>query len=86
MDIKEQDILDWAMNYASYDELERTSKALYSIYAQERKNNHQEKQTANKQTKKQFKKVKEHNYWRYKKGLPKEEFPNMNGAVFTKKI
>lgn len=33
-------IIDWAIQYASYEELEVVSKGLYGIYAQQRKNDH----------------------------------------------
>lgn len=50
-------IIDWAIQYASYEELEKVSKGLYGIYAQQRKNDypkeHREQKAIRKIIKKQ---------------------------------
>lgn len=58
MDSSELDtdkIIDWAVNYANYDDLEVVSKALYGIYAQWRKNDYPELHRKNKQLKRDIK-------------------------------
>lgn len=46
-DVTPGSILDWAQQYASYEELEQVAKALYSIYVQERKHNYPEEHKKN---------------------------------------
>jgi hypothetical protein len=36
MDINEDKIIEWAMYYASYDELKSTAKNIYRIFAEQR--------------------------------------------------
>jgi len=83
MDITKEDIVDWALNYADYGELEETSKALYSIYVQEREKLGIQKPQ---RPKKKPVKLPDSVYWRHKKGQPKEAYPGMNGPVTTRKI
>lgn len=35
-ELTKEQIIEWALNYAGYEELEVTAKALYSIYAGDR--------------------------------------------------
>ena len=84
MELNQDDIIDWAVNWASYKELEDVSKALYGLYVQRRK---ADKPEVHKRIK-QIKKTKHPNnvYWRHKKGQPKEAYPGKNGAVIVRKI
>lgn len=34
-EITKEDVLDWAVNYASYDELENVAKPLYALYKEQ---------------------------------------------------
>lgn len=36
-DLDETTIIDWAVNFATFEELERTAKALYGVYVETRK-------------------------------------------------
>lgn len=47
-DLTPDQIVDWAFNYASYEELELTAKTLYGLYVEERKRKYPEAQKANK--------------------------------------
>lgn len=47
-------IINWATDYASYEELERVSKALYGIYAVWRKRDYPKVHQAAKAQRKQF--------------------------------
>lgn len=49
-------ILNWALEYASYKELEETAKSLYSIYISRRKKERPDEQKKAKQYRKQFSK------------------------------
>lgn len=62
-----KDVLDWFKDYASFEELEDTAKAVYSIYVQERKQKFPEKHKANRLAKK--KPIKK----RYPKGYRKHQ-------------
>jgi hypothetical protein len=70
-EITQDDIVDWANNYASLEELEATAKAVYSIYVQNRKATQPEKHLANKKARKRLKKKP----FRYPKGYRKYEKP-----------
>ena len=41
-------VVDWAMHYASYDELQLVAKTLYGLYVEERKHKYPAEQKANK--------------------------------------
>jgi len=84
MELNQDDIIDWAVSWASYKELEEVSKALYGLYVQRRK---ADKPEVHKQIKQKKKLVKRQNnvYWRHKKGQPQEAYPGKNGAVIVKK-
>lgn len=43
-DIEPDRIIDWAVSYADYDELEKVAKALYSLYIQRRRTEQPEAQ------------------------------------------
>ena len=51
-DLTFDEVVAWANNYSTFEELEKTAKALYSIYVQERKSKYPELHKANKQAKK----------------------------------
>lgn len=38
-ELTKEQIIEWALNYAGYEELEATAKALYSIYAGDKPKN-----------------------------------------------
>lgn len=48
-------VIEWAMSYADYRELEKVAKALYGIYVERRKNEHPEDHKRNKQVRKRIK-------------------------------
>lgn len=85
MELNKDEIIDWAVSWASYKELEEVSKALYGLYVQRRK---AEKPEVHKQIKQKKKSTKppDNVYWRHKKGQLKEVFPGMNGPVIVRKI
>jgi hypothetical protein len=84
MELNKDEIVDWAVNWASYKELEDVSKALYGLYVQRRKAEKPEVHKRAKQIKKSIK-LPNSVYWRHKKGQPKEEFPGMHGEVIVRK-
>jgi hypothetical protein len=49
-------IINWAINYASYEELENTAKAVYSIYTMRRKKENPQAHKSAKQARRQFRK------------------------------
>lgn len=73
-DITTEDIIDWAQNYASDEELEQAAKAIYSIYVLNRKEKAPEKHKANKAISRQLHKSKKKPL-RYPKGYRKYEKP-----------
>lgn len=74
MELSKEDIIQWGLEYATYTELEDVSKALYSLYVQERKKKYPEEQNKAKDFKKKYKN-KDALYWRYKKkGAKLDEF------------
>lgn len=46
-DVTSDQVIDWAIQHASYEELERTAKALYGLYVEERKRKYPEQQKTN---------------------------------------
>lgn len=84
MELNQDDIIDWAVSWASYKELEEVSKALYGLYVQRRK---ADKPEVHKRIKQKKKLVKRPNnvYWKRKKGQLEEAYPGKNGAVIVKK-
>ena len=88
MELNKDDIIDWAVNWASYKELEEVSKALYGLYVQRRKLDKPEVHKRIKQIKQKKKTVKlpGNVYWRHKKGQPQEAYPGKNGVVIIRKI
>jgi hypothetical protein len=54
-DVSSDNILAWAEEYAGYEELERTAKALYALYVQRRKVEEPEADTKARQQRKDFK-------------------------------
>ena len=81
-EITQEEIIDWASNYASEEELETTAKAIYSIYVQNRKANHPEQHKANRVARKRHTKPKKKKSFRYPKGYRKFEQPlKQNKAV-----
>lgn len=89
-EVKVEDAIKWANDYASFKELESVAKAIYSIYKirqKEDKPDEYEKNRGFKRTKdfnvqKKAKPVKADNYWRYKKGKsPVDENADRNGPV-----
>lgn len=54
MDIEQEQIVDWAINYASYEELEGAAKALYSLYVERRKKERPLKQSEAKKYRKNY--------------------------------
>jgi hypothetical protein len=69
MELNKDDIIDWAVNWASYKELEEVSKALYSLYVQRRKAD----------------KPETHKRIRLGKKRPQEVYPGMNGPVIIRR-
>lgn len=59
-EIEPDNIINWAVEYASYEDLEAVAKSLYSIYIMRRKKENPPAQKAAKVMKKQFRK----NGWR----------------------
>lgn len=53
-DLTEDQIIDWAINYAGFEELESVAKALYGIYAQRRKTEYPELHKTNKKIRKKY--------------------------------
>ena len=43
METDKEKVIDWALNYATYEELEETAKALYALYVQQRKHDYPDK-------------------------------------------
>lgn len=66
-DLTADEVLEWCNDYASYEDLEHTAKAVYAIYVQERKQKYPEKHQANKVAKKKITKK------RYPKGYRKHQ-------------
>jgi len=85
MELNQDDIVDWAVNWASYKELEEVSKALYGLYVQRRKLDKPEVHKRIKQNKKSTKRT-DSVYWKRKKGQPQEAYPGKNGVVIIRKI
>ena len=64
-DLTAENIVDWANNYASEEDLELTAKAIYSIYVQNRKRKYPEEDKANKKIVKTFTRRNKKNNYRY---------------------
>jgi hypothetical protein len=58
MDLTEDKIIEWAMYYASFEELKSTAKNLYRVYAQEEQKYYPEKRVTAKELKLAIKYVK----------------------------
>jgi hypothetical protein len=73
-DLTPETITSWAVEYASYTELEQVAKALYGLYVQRRKVEQPKKHKEVKQKKKH--KSVDAIYWRYKKpkGVKLDEY------------
>jgi hypothetical protein len=83
-DLTTDDIIDWLLNYASYEETEKVAKAIYSIYVQRRKTEYPELHIINKNAKKRinyFKPKKNNKKYRYPKGYRKYEKPLVQNKV-----
>lgn len=55
-DLEPDKIINWAVNYANYDELESTAKAIYSVYTMRRKKEQPALHKAAKKARKEFRK------------------------------
>lgn len=55
-DLDENIIINWAVNYSSYQELEKVSKSLYGIYIKRRKVDYPKLHRKNKNLKRFYKK------------------------------
>lgn len=66
MELTKEEILEWALDYAGYEELEETAKALYTVYTSRRRTEHPEIEKKAKAYKKQK--------FTYKKKLFKQEY------------
>jgi hypothetical protein len=53
-DLDDGQVIAWAMNYASYEELERVAKAIYGIYVQRRKQERPQSHQENRKLRKQY--------------------------------
>lgn len=53
MELSKEKILEWALDYASYEELEETAKALYAVYTSRRRTEKPELEAKAKQYKKE---------------------------------
>ena len=53
MELSKEEILEWALDYASYEELEETAKALYAVYTSRRRVEKPELEAKAKQYKKE---------------------------------
>lgn len=82
MELNKDEIIDWAVSWASYKELEEVSKALYGLYVQRRKAEKPEVHKRIKQKKKSAKITKKL-YSKQNKQL-KEAYPGKNGAVIVR--
>lgn len=82
-DLEKKDIIAWATNYADYDDLEQTAKAIYALYKERQRADKPSDFKAAKSKRKTYKKnSKDTMYWRYKKrSKPTEAYPGMNGDV-----
>ena len=45
-ELEADQVIDWAINYADYSELEKVAKALYAHYVERRKREHPEQHKA----------------------------------------
>lgn len=54
-ELDQDKIITWGIQYASYEELERTAKALYGVYVDRRKKEQPDLHKANKKAKKKYK-------------------------------
>jgi hypothetical protein len=53
-EITKEDMISWAINYATYDDLEEIAKSLYGLYVQRRKHEHPQAHSAARQMKKKY--------------------------------
>lgn len=53
-ELEVENIIDWAINQANYEDLEKVAKALYAIYVMQRKREHPEDHRANRQLRRKF--------------------------------
>ena len=76
MDLDKEQIVDWAINYASYEDVESASKALYALYIQRRKQEKPQEQSNTKKRNPHKCKDGSSIYWRHKKkkGTKLDEF------------